>query len=309
MLEARARLLNFSLLLFFFCLFSNNIFAETQVFLPTKGLLFYESLEGVGASRAVSNIFQNPAGLAAAFDHQVKIEASQDYFGYNSLVSSYLMPTDLFNIGFGLYSFSCSDIPRVGREENARPQIYDYFSHINQSIVVALGRNINDSCSFGIVFQSLFQKLYNDDATGFSVDIGGRYFFDNFWVGGYSRNFIGSGYRWDESGVGESFAKKAVFEGGYFNESAQIKLSSDIEYTKGALEFFLTPIFSIVTDGVWQEGLRRYSYGVICSFPVFSFQYVHLGYLGEGLDIEQDLIGFIFHFGKQVEVMSLIDTL
>jgi hypothetical protein len=294
----------FRLVVILLCL-TKAISAETDIFVPYRGVLFADTFETVGRNKEVTNIFQNPANLAGAIRHQVKIDSSQNFFGYNHVVAGYLIPTDYFVLGIGMNSFYTSDIPRVVDSQIGRPYISEYFGHMNRVLSLVLGVPLKAGFQAGVQVQNYLQRLDTDEASSYAVDFGLSWKSDSFWIGTYSRNLLKTAYKWKLSGHEESLARKVVVEGGYYNDFFQAKIANDSTFSRGVVEFYLNPNFSFLGDGVWKGELQRYSYGVCIDFDIFALQYNHIVYVNEILSLDRDLIGVVFSFGEPVKIPDI----
>ena len=182
---------------------------------------------GVALDQGVFAPFWNPAALDLTPPATVALDEvglAQPKPGLNFRVGSHYAKlygeVDRFVLAAGLpwgnFSFdliyaseAVGDIPLVSEDLNGRPVLEGSFSD-NQTVLAGTVSStvINEKFRVGGTVKMAKHSLYQQSVTGFGLDLGAAYEFNEFITFGAAvRNVLPPKYSWS-SGYGESFARK-----------------------------------------------------------------------------------------------------
>lgn len=280
--------------------------ANTATFSPHLGFL-WDSNTSFRAHQEIGYVFQNPAGLAEASEHQLKVENAQDFFGYQQLNLSYLFPTSWGNWGVGYYTLYASDIVRTSKSEGARPTETGTFGQTFQNYVIAYSKKWNPTWQFGVQLKGQLQTLDTQTAQSFGADVGVIWTPTSFfWASGYTQNLFNTGYSWS-TGAQDPFSTSFVTAVGVRGALGQAEISTDWTYYKAKGEWALTPQFRLIGGYLLnpQTSYGRYSYGTALDLGPCSLQYLHLSSQDELLSNSQDIIGLTYFFGNALQMETI----
>lgn len=287
--------------------FANLSFGYTDTFLPRLGFA-WESLTSFSPNQESGYVFQNPAGLAGAIQHQLKVETAQAFLGYQQLNVAYVLPTSLGTLGFGYFTLYTSDINRVSKSGGDRPQVTGTFGQSFQNYVIAASTKLSPTWQLGMNLQAQSQTLDKDSAFAMGADVGVIWNpIYGFWISGYTQNLLNTGYKWDQTQAVDTVSPKMVLATGFRNSFCQTEISSDFEFYKLRGEWILSQQLRLVGDYVTRSdsGYARYSYGTVLELGQWSLQYLHLTSQDASLDSNQDILGISLHFGSVVQIPKL----
>lgn len=287
--------------------FATLSFGYTDTFLPRLGFA-WESLTSFSPNQESGYVFQNPAGLAGAIQHQLKVETAQAFFGYQQLNVAYVLPTSLGTLGFGYFTLYTSDINRVSKSGGDRPQVTGTFGQSFQNYVIAASTKLSPTWQLGMNLQAQSQTLDTDSAFAMGADVGVIWNpIYGFWISGYTQNLLNTGYKWDQTQSVDTVSPKMVLATGFRNSFCQTEISSDFEFYKLRGEWILSQQLRLVGDYVTRSdsGYARYSYGTVLELGQWSLQYLHLTSQDASLDSNQDILGISLHFGSVVQIPKL----
>lgn len=275
------------------------VFAETDVFLPRRGLLVPELFEGRQMGREVGGVFQNPAQIAQANTSLLKLDSSQDFFGYSDVTVGVVQPLTFGVVGLGYHWFGTSGIPEVVRINGAKPVQTGSLNHGFKTYTVSYGYSLSHRFHLGGHVRYVEQVLAGDSAGGYYVDLGGLWdVTDYFWVGGYTQYLSGLTLEWENSSQSEDVDRYAVLESGINIHPFFGKVTYDDTHLRTRLEWAAHSRFSLITDSLWLTSMDhlRYGYGALIEFDGFALFYLHLHYTETDFGLSQDLFGILFRF-------------
>ena len=282
-------------------------FGYTDTFIPKLGFA-WDSLTSFTPNQESGYVFQNPAGLAGALQHQLKVETAQAFFGYQQINLAYVLPTSLGTLGFGYFSLYTSDINRVSKTGDDRPQAQGTLGHSFQNYVIAASTKLSSAWQLGANLQLQSQTLDTDSAFSMGADVGVIWNpIFGFWMSGYTQNLINTGYRWNGLQSVDRLTQQLILSAGFRNQLCQGELSSDFQFYKLRGEWILSPQLKLVSDYVTRADISygRYSYGTVLDLGQWSLQYLHLTSSDELLDSSQDILGISLHFGAVVQIPKI----
>ncbi|MCP4050425.1 MAG: hypothetical protein GY730_06945 [bacterium] len=289
----------FSLPLILLLSLHSLIIARTDVFTPEKGFIIPNMLNGFKKDQEIGSVFHNPAGIAGSLNHQIKLDTSHSFIGYNYASIAYLMPVRDITMSIAYLSFYANDLLRTRYIQDARPEITGTFGHSNQLYNFAAASNINEKLKLGLSVDYMKQSLDSDYADTWIADLGLIYQFLPYgWLSIYSKNLYHSNYQWKKSEQIEHLTKKYTLETIFEINKSILILSKDNYYSKTGINFWLSDNFSIIADVVLNNSFNvsRYSYGAIISAGSLAIQYSHVSFLVEAINIDQDFLGISFKF-------------
>jgi hypothetical protein len=293
-------------LILIFLFVSRSIYSLTEPYNPQKGFLFADSIDPYTPGWQVGAIFQNPATIFGATKHQLKIDSSQNFFGYNQLNIGYVFPGKKVCLSVGYNSFYTSDIPRVGViTGSTRPQSTDYFSDNYHDAALSIATGLTPKTSLGVSLHYQRHQLDSSSADSFIGDFGVVHRpIKNIWFGLYTQNLIYSDYAWDSTGFIENLPRKCVLEAGFNWGLGVLSFATDFDNKKADIEGFLSYNFSVLGGLVFdkEQNVRRYSVGLRLELEYFALNYKHSNYLTDALNLEQSLFGIAFKIDKGTDV-------
>ena len=280
--------------------------AKTDVFVPQQGFLIPNTLDTFTDNKEVAFVFQNPAGLAGASQTQVKLDTSQDFFGYHQVSLATVFPTQEFTLGLGYFNFFTDDITRATKTDSTRPEAVGTFGHSVQTLTLSLAKRFHPEITAGVMFQGLSQNLDSSSAFGYSADLGVIWTpYTQIWFGAYTQNLLNSGYQWSNSSRSESLPQRMVVSTGYRTYWMQTELSTDFTSYKLRAEYDLSDQLIFIGDILKEPAFTRYNYGIILDLGSWSLQYNHLTNPDGLLQYNQELFGICYRFGKQFPTYPL----
>lgn len=282
-----------------FYVFLTPLHAETDVFLPRRGFLVPELFEGRQMGREIGGVFQNPAQIAQANTPLLKLDSSQDFFGYSDVTLGAVYPLTFGVVGFGYQWFGTEGIPEVVRVNGEKPVQIGSLTHGFKTYSVSYGYSVSQRLHVGGNVRYIEQVLAGDSASGYVADLGGLWdVTDYVWVGGYTHYLTGLTLDWENSEASEPVNRYMVLESGINIYPFFGKISVDDTHRRARLEWMAHSRFSLLTDSVWLKSMDhiRFGYGALIEFDGFALSYLHLHYTETDFGLSQDLFGILFRF-------------
>lgn len=266
-----------------------------------------DSFEGMGPGRALGAVFQNPARLAGAKSHQLKVETASDYLGYDRFTLAYLYGFSKARIPFALavghYAFYADDLIRTTESEHAPNgvAIGGSFSDKNAQSVAAMGALLGRGFSAGTTVRYYTRNLDSASKQSVALDFGVLWQYRFLQLGAYTRNLFATDPKWNTTDTQEMLPEALVAEIGLSWKQVNTLLSSDFDRHRLWGEYQLNPHLSLIGDGVWESGggLIRHGIGALLTLGGVSLQYQHLQFDASHLSFSQDTLGLALQLSPE----------
>jgi hypothetical protein len=262
-------------------------------------LLTPELFEGRQMGREIGGVFQNPAQISQANRAMVKLDSSQDFFGYADVTVGTVVPLTFGVAGLGYHWFGTTGIPEVERINGEKPVQTGSLNHGFTTYTVSYGYSVSQRFHLGAHVRYVEQVLAGDSASGYYGDLGVLWdVSDYIWLGGYTEYLSGLKLNWEGSAQSESVNRNVVLEAGVNYHPLFVKSTLDDTHRRLRFEWQAHSKFSLLTDSVWLNTMDhlRYGYGALIEFDGFALSYLHLHYTESDLGLSQDLFGILFRF-------------
>ena len=158
-------------------LFALNIYAAGETGLATLKI-------GVGARSAAlgeafvavaddaTALFWNPAGTTRLSQRQAHLTHNKWLQGVNNNAASVIFPSSAGAFGVGVM---LNSVDEIERRVIASEEPLGTFSAHDFSFILSYARRIKQKLSAGISAKYINEKIYIHSASGFALDVGGRY--------------------------------------------------------------------------------------------------------------------------------------
>ncbi len=171
----------FAVLAIMFCLAPAVVFATGEVSEDgTVGMSFLRidpaaatnamGGQGTALNAGASSIWANPALAAGRRNRAVQFTHIAWIAGINHEFAAVTLPAGRGNLGFTLQFFDSGNIDLYGDAPSDTP--LGTYSTTNAALSVLYARNITDRIAFGAAYKQLFEKIIDETAHGYAVDVG-----------------------------------------------------------------------------------------------------------------------------------------
>ena len=285
---------------FFFILFVILIKCNWAVtaFVPERGFVYPDFIEGVSDAQAIGNVFENPAAIYMANSTQLKVDTTTALFGYNSYTVSTVVPFSNSVLGLGYYYYGATDLIQTAYRTGEKPINLGGGTHAYTQLRLAYAALLISRVSYGFSIEELKQTLFSHKGHGFSGDLGICYYGDYFWAGTYSRYFFPFSWVWEDSSYKDKVEPSYIVELGSYYKQFSGKIGYDFRLIHLFGNYKLHRNLSLKGDSVIKKegGILRYGFGLLLDFQPIALQYNWVKY--NNVDMNMHQVGFLYRLRK-----------
>jgi len=286
----------------FLCI-SVSIIAQTDAFFLERGLLYNDAFDMFVPNNEAAFAFQNPARIASAKLAGTIASSSNDFFGYNQLSFSQVVPLQDWVVSVGLVRMGADDLIEAGLTSERRPSATGAsFSDVHTRIAASLGYQYTQAVQVGVRGSYYGHELFNDSAEYYSFDVGvTAQVHPSIMLGAYTQNLLTSSLAWarstEELTVDAGIVVALDFIAASFQQ-LPVRVSSNLKQHRVLGQFFLMPQAAINGDFVLDEdaSLLRQSWGTSLHLGAFSLAYWRHQFRSGLLNETRDEIALKFNY-------------
>lgn len=279
------------------------IFSATEAFLLERGLLYNDAFDMFVPNNEAAFVFQNPARIAPAEMAATIASSSNDFFGYNQLSISQVVPLQYWVLAVGLARMGADDLVEAGLTSDRRPAATgSSFSDVYTRLAVSLGHQYTSALQLGVRGGYFGHELYNDSAEYYSFDVGlTAQLHSALMLSVYTQNLLTTSLVWAHSTEALTIDSGIVVEFDFRADSFQqlpVRLSTNLKQHRVLGQFYLMPQAAINADFVFDEGMSilRQSLGTSLHLGTFSLSYFRHEFRSGLLNQTRDEIALQFTY-------------
>ncbi|NBV41455.1 hypothetical protein EBR96_01625 [bacterium] len=272
------------------------IYADSG-FMPEPGFTF----PGAWTGQPITAVFENPAKLSRSVVREkqaVAADTAQNYFGYSRYSLAYLGYTDDFSWGVGATLFGANDYIRSDRNRTtSRIEGVGSFGQGINTYSLAVATPFSDHFVFGAALDYTVQYIDNVSASQLGIGFGmNRSITRNWGIAVSWRRLFQTGFSWSDKVQQARSTPVATLEFRSDAKDGYAAFSAGVGLAKLYAEQSLTEELRVVGDVSSDNGAARYSAGTVIRLGEVSIQYLHVGYLGDFLQADQEFFGVMYEF-------------
>ena len=225
---------------------------------------------------ALSHLFQNTSKLILSGQSSTMLTYSTHHFDYKEFTGSTLIKTKSVPIAIGYSHVYTNSI--IETQENSGSTrgiaIGNTFSNTIKSLHIATAYPLSKKLGLGTKIMAHQESLYNDSASGLSIDFSGHYNIYHWLnIGFYTENIFQINRNWKKSNTIESLEKNLIFDITALHKYGNINYQAKENVVKLASLWSITKEFTLIIDHVNNNHIKQNSVGLILDFLPFSCHY------------------------------------